>query len=202
MLEKRLRKTYQKYCVDVVAKGLAGFMSPNQLTLLAGILGILVIPALYWGYAILAAFLLLLSGYCDTLDGTVARLTNRSDAFGSSFDIVMDRVVEASVIMALFLVHPTNALECLSMLIAILICISSFLVVGIFTENSSEKSFFYSEGVMERAEAFIFFIAMMLLPHWFVPLAWLFVVLVLFTALLHLWRFKKYLELNTGETQC
>ena len=202
MLEKRLRQTYQKYCVEKVARALLGFASPNQLTLLAGVFGILVIPALYWGYAVLAVILLLLSGYCDTLDGTVARLTQRSDAFGGSFDIVMDRVVEASVILALFLIHPTHALECLSMLIAILICISSFLVVGVFTENRGEKSFFYSEGLMERAEAFIFFIAMILLPDWFAPLAWLFVILVLFTALLHLWRFKKYLELNKGETPC
>lgn len=52
-----------------------------------------------------------------------------------------------------------------------------------------EKNFHYSPGVMERAEAFIFFIAMMLWPSAFGKLAALFSVLVLFTAGIRLHQF-------------
>lgn len=57
-----------------------------------------------------------------------------------------------------------RGLWCMLTLGSMLLCITSFLVVGIFTENQSQKSFHYSPGLMKRAEAFSFFIAMMIWP--------------------------------------
>ena len=81
-------------------------------------------------------------------------------------------------------------------LLANLLCITSFLVVGIFVEQNSNKSFFYHEGLMERAEAFIFFILMMLIPQWFAFLAVVYTILVLLTAFLHLRFFNNWQKAN------
>lgn len=71
---------------------------------------------------------------------------------------MVDRVVEFVVVLALWFVAPQQrGLWCLLMLGSMLLCITSFLVVGIFSENQSQKSFHYSSGLMERAEAFSFF---------------------------------------------
>ena len=77
------------------------------------------------------------------------------------------------------------------MLGSILLCITSFLVVGIFTPNHSSKSFHYSPGLIERAEAFLFFIVMIFVPYYFTFFAFLFATLVALTALIRLWQFSK-----------
>ena len=59
-------------------------------------------------------------------------------------------------------------------------------MVGIFVEQNSNKSFFYHNGLIERAEAFIFYALMIILPGLFTPLAYAYIVLVLLSAFLHL----------------
>lgn len=104
----------------------------------------------------------------------------------------MDRIVEFSAVLALYLFDPQHrATLTILMLGSILLCITSFLVVGIFSNNTSQKSFYYSPGIMERAEAFLFFIVMTLFPDYFNFLAAVFCFLVCLTALIRLFEFKR-----------
>src|SRR3990167_10842310 len=184
MLENLFQFHYKKFFLNKTARFLAKYVSPNQITLICLLLGIAILPALFFHQNWAAIVLLIASGYLDTLDGEVARLQSLSSDIGSMLDIISDRIVEASVIIGLFLVDPgARGLLSLIMLASILICITSFLVVGIFTHNDSYKSFHYSPGIMERAEAFIFFILMILFPGLFKLLAILFSVLVFITAI-------------------
>jgi archaetidylinositol phosphate synthase len=199
MIEYYLRPQYQRILVNPIAQLLAKRVTSNQITVLSGFLGILVLPALMFNQVYWAIGLLLLSGYCDTLDGTLARINNYSSDWGSVLDIMTDRVVELSVVFALWTVAPDQrALGCLLMLGSMLLCITSFLVVGIFNLNDSEKSFHYSPGLMERAEAFIFFIAMIIWPDAFLFFALLFSLLVTLTALIRLVQFRslQYCRIN------
>ncbi|WP_058512655.1 CDP-alcohol phosphatidyltransferase family protein [Legionella santicrucis] len=196
MIEQHVREHYQQIFVNPIANHLPYFITPNQITLLSGILGLLIFPALLFHQEFLAICLLLLSGYCDTLDGTVARFSQQTSNWGSVLDIMIDRLVELVVVLALWCVAPLErGLWCLLMLGSMLLCITSFLVVGIFSENHSQKSFHYSPGLMERAEAFSFFIAMMVWPHAFVFLAFLFTLLVTFTAIVRLRDFYNQREI-------
>lgn len=189
MLEQIGRNLYQRCLVDSVVRWIDYKISPLAVTALSVLFGILFIPLILLS-PVLAIFSLLLSGYCDTLDGSLARHQNTTSDIGCVLDIIADRVVEFCVIFGLYLLDPAaNGLACMLMLGSVLICITSFLVVGIFIEKDSHKSFHYSPGIMERAEAFIFFIAMALIPSWFIELAYLFVVLVLITALIRVWQF-------------
>src|SRR5579863_8236455 len=181
MLEKKVRGIYQTILINPVLKLCSDELAPNKVTIFSGIAGILVIPALVTNHTWLAVFVLLLSGYLDTLDGSLARLQDRATQIGSALDIVMDRLVEWAVVFALYLVDPKRGVLCFLMLAANLICVTSFLVVGIFVEQNSQKSFFYHEGLMERAEAFIFFVLMMLFPNYFTFLAIIYIVLVFLT---------------------
>jgi archaetidylinositol phosphate synthase len=198
MLETYIRAPYQRILVDPAAKILRGTISPNNLTLLSGAAGLLILPCLYVGACSFAIMLLLLSGYLDTLDGTLARLTGQSSAWGSVLDITIDRLVEFIVILGLWLVAPdARGFWIIMMLGSILLCITSFLVVGIFTSNDSEKGFYYSPGIMERAEAFAFFVAMILWPTWFSTLAFFFSFLVLTTAIIRLKQFYNTQQINS-----
>ncbi|KTD20952.1 cytochrome oxidase-like protein [Legionella lansingensis] len=199
MLEQSVRPLYQKCLVDPLARRITHKIGPLPVTLLSGACGLLFIPAIILNYPLIAIGFLLISGYCDTLDGTLARLQNSTSSLGTVFDIMMDRLVEFSVILGLYLVAPEErSLAIILMLGSILLCITSFLVVGIFTPNDSQKSFHYSPGLMERAEAFIFFILMTILPQYFILLAFLFTFLVSLTAVI---RLKQFMKAQTADSK-
>jgi phosphatidylglycerophosphate synthase len=199
MLETYIRSHFQRVFIDQIARMLARRFSPNQITVLSLIAGLLSALCIAFGWNLLACSLLLLSGYLDMLDGTVARLTGRSTAFGTMLDIMCDRAVEWAVIMGLYAVEPsTRGWLCLLMLGSVLMVVTSFLVAGIFVKNDGNKSFNYTPSLMERPEAFLFFVLMIFFPSWFCWLSLLFVILVLYTALLRMWQTHQILQISEG----
>jgi archaetidylinositol phosphate synthase len=79
-------------------------LSPNQWTLIS----LLPVMAAVYFLAnrdfLVAAGLFLLSGFLDLVDGSVARVTGRVSKLGAYLDTVVDRYVEAIIILGLFFV--------------------------------------------------------------------------------------------------
>jgi phosphatidylglycerophosphate synthase len=194
MLEQSVRNKYQTLFVEPILSFIPLTITPVHLTILSAIVGIFFIPALLFCSPFMAITILLFSGYLDTLDGSLARVRNQTSDFGSILDIMADRIVECAVMAAFFLRSPNDAGSVIAMIIASLLCITSFLVVGIFEKNQSNKSFHYSPGLIERAEAFIFFIVMILLPNYFAMLAICYSALVLWTAIVRIKQFSKFVN--------
>lgn len=193
MIDSYFRSSYQSVCVNPLLNKLTRLnVSPHMYTWGALLSGLAIIPSLNYQKPWLALCLLLISGFLDTVDGSVARAKNQATPRGAVFDIVSDRIVEIAVILGLFAVDPTSrGLLCLLMLGSAFLCVTTFLVVGIFMQNEGYKSFYYSPGIMERAEAFLFFSVMILFPVTFTPLAILFSILVFTTALVRIWQFNR-----------
>ncbi len=191
MIDTNLRKAYQKHCIDpLLRKPLIKKIDPMLITTLATLTGICIYPLLAFHYSLVAFVFLFISGFFDSVDGSQARERGKTSAKGAAFDITSDRIVEFAVILGLFAVDPeTRGLPALLMLGSVLICVTSFLIVGIFTPNRSDRSFHYSPGLMERTEAFIFFGLMILLPSTFSFLAYFFSILVMLTALIRMLQF-------------
>ena len=194
MIDSYFRDSYQKVFVDpVLRSSLVKKLSPQSLTLMGCFIGIMTGVFLWLDMSWIALGCLLASGYFDTLDGSVARIQNLTSDTGAVLDIVSDRLVEWSVILGLFLIDPIErGLLCILMLGSILLCITSFLVVGVFSENESQKSFHYSPGLIERSEAFFFFGLMILFPLRFELFSVSFSLLVFLTSLLRVAQFLKY----------
>lgn len=194
MLENKIRPLFQQAIIEPVAKSIANYCSPNMVTLASLITGILtgLFISIDWGW--LAVMWLLLSGYLDMLDGSIARLTNTSSSFGTILDIMCDRTVEVIIFFAFALRAPELWFVYMLMMGTTLLCVSSFLVVGIFSTNVTNKSFYYSPGLIERAEAFLFFIAIILLPGWQITLAIIYSILTLWTAGFRLFEFYRNLQ--------
>ena len=193
MIETYCRPLLQRVIFTPTAKQLAKchWLTPNTVTMLSGILGLIAATLIAFDQTCLSIVLLLLSGTCDVLDGSLARQIQHQTDFGCVLDIMMDRLVEAAVIIGLVMqASEQRAVLGLLMLASILLCITSFLVVGIFSDQTkSGKSFHYSPGLIERAEAFAFFVAMILIPDWFTGLTIAFCLLVLITTIIRLWQF-------------
>lgn len=77
-------------------------LTPNKISAL-GIISALLSAFAYtqWQtnhtYMLAAALLLLLSGYCDALDGALARTTQKTTLFGGYLDSLLDRYADAAI---------------------------------------------------------------------------------------------------------
>lgn len=193
MLESKLKSKYQTFVLRPLLNiSWIQKRSPSTFTMLGILSGICILFFLPNHHPFIALSCLMFSGLCDTIDGALARYLKTSTPIGAAFDITADRLVELSVILALFLVDPqSRGFFSLLMLGSILLCITSFLVVGIFSQNETEKSFYYSPGIIERAEAFAFFSLMMLFPTFFSSLSFIFTTLVALTTIVRLHQFVK-----------
>ncbi|MDK2818568.1 MAG: CDP-alcohol phosphatidyltransferase family protein [Spirochaetota bacterium] len=143
-------------------------VTANQITILGLCLGLGVAFAILNNNNTLAIILLLLSGYCDILDGLLARAQGGGSSLGTLMDITFDRLVEVSIVLALGFTYPNGMPVMMLLLASIVICISVFLVVGIIIQKESYKSFFYAPGLMERTEAFILFLLLIVFPQWII----------------------------------
>jgi archaetidylinositol phosphate synthase len=101
MLTKLKEKVQRMLAAEARAAHKIGF-TPNVISFMGVILAFLsAIAYAEWQnrptYLLLATALLLLSGFCDALDGVVARLFQEATAFGGFLDSLLDRYADAAV---------------------------------------------------------------------------------------------------------
>jgi len=92
---------YYSVVKAIVSRSPLAKMNPNSISFTASIVGVIAAFFFLLGHSMIAGLLLLLSGILDTLDGTVARLGERSSKFGATLDSSLDRYVEMFVFMGL-----------------------------------------------------------------------------------------------------
>ena len=97
----RFRERYENAMLPLGrAVGSLG-VSPNTLSILAALLGVLASLSYARGMALLGALVLLGSTFSDMLDGAVARATRTTSRFGSVLDHVLDRYVEYALVIGI-----------------------------------------------------------------------------------------------------
>jgi len=83
-------------------------LTPNHVSAIGIILAIFSTLA-YWAWQanhlllIVAPFLLLVSGFCDALDGAIARLHKQTTTFGGFLDSLLDRYADAVVFLGIII---------------------------------------------------------------------------------------------------
>ena len=88
MIESSLRPTFQKIFIKPVMHLGAHYFSANCITILALITGFIAACFLSVNFNYFALLFLVLSGYLDILDGSIARIQNKSTHFGTVLDIL------------------------------------------------------------------------------------------------------------------
>lgn len=163
MLETYFRPTVQPI-FTYFALRIGPFIHPNTLTLLGFISGIGAGLCIALSQFLLAGIVLLVSGACDILDGTLARVTKQTSTIGAYSDLITDRMVEAAVIIGFAIALPENGLAYILFLSAVLLHFSTFLAAGALFKNTGPKSMYYDASLVERAEAFVIFFIMLASP--------------------------------------
>ncbi|MGO0882912.1 CDP-alcohol phosphatidyltransferase family protein [Clostridioides difficile] len=187
----------RKYVEPFISKGAKFFLklklTPNNVTIIALVVGISTSLFIYLDMKVLAIITLWVSGYLDAVDGDMARSSNKTSLFGTLMDITFDRIVEISMILVFGLKVIDVRLNLMILLSSILMSMTIFLTVGALTDKKGMKSFYYQAGVAERSEGFILFTLMILFQSYIGMIANLFSIVVLFTAVQRLLEAKKIL---------
>jgi phosphatidylglycerophosphate synthase len=160
----------------------------DQITLLGFVAGMTGAALIAWGFYIPAIFFLLANRLADGVDGTLARLTEPSDA-GGFLDIVLDFLFYSAVVLGFAFAEPgRNALAAAVLLFSFVGTGSSFLAFAIMAErrglqsaNYGNKGFYYFEGLTEASETVLLFLLCCILPSAFPVLALCFAGLCLLT---------------------
>ncbi|WP_322989678.1 CDP-alcohol phosphatidyltransferase family protein [Hoeflea sp.] len=146
--------------------------------------GLIALDHMYWALA-----LILVSRIGDGVDGSVARATKKTD-FGGYLDITLDFVFYGAIPLG-FVIHDpaANGLAGAALIFAFYVNGASFLAYAIVAEKRSltttargVKSIYFTTGLAEASETFFVFGLFCLWPAWFVPVAWVFAAICLYTA--------------------
>jgi len=153
MLTKLKQKVQQALTAQAEAAHKIG-LTPNMISALGIILAFLsaITYALWQGYTpllLLATAFLLLSGFCDALDGVVARLYQQTTIFGGFLDSLLDRYADAAVYIGIIIGGLTEPLWGL-------LALTGSLLVS-YTRARAEAAGIKMEtvGFAERAERII-----------------------------------------------
>lgn len=164
MIEAQIRNRIQPW-FDKIGCLCPTKITPNMVTILALVSGLLAGLAIALGHRFLGLGLLWFSGLCDVMDGTIARLYNKAQKTGAYIDLIADRMVEAAIILGFTIAYPQHYLAYITFFIAVMLHFSTFLAAGALFTNSGLKSMHYDKSMVERAEAFIVFSLMLLFPQ-------------------------------------
>ena len=164
MIDTRLRHQLQPLFDRLGRRLHLTGVTPCQITVaafLAGLVAGFLISRNWMGPALA---LLWLSGLLDVLDGTVARISGSASNTGALMDLILDRMVEAAVILGFYALTPDHALAHLLFFVGVIFNFSTFLAAGVLFPNTGEKSMHYDPGILERTETFLLFTLMILWP--------------------------------------
>ncbi len=156
-------------------------ISPNAVTWTGFVIGLGVLPTLAVQRYDLALICLVINRLFDGLDGELARRVGSSD-YGGYLDIICDMIFYGAVVFGMALAQPQHALWSALLLFGFLGTSSSFLAYAALAneseiqaaEDSDPRSFYFLEGLAEGTETLLFFMAFLLWPQYYQPLAILF----------------------------
>jgi len=175
LLEKAdivLTKLKQRVQAVLTAEAKAAHMiglTPNSVSIIGVILAFFsAIAYTQWQadrlYLLLAIALLLVSGFCDVLDGIVARLYRQETPFGGFMDSLLDRYADAAVYMGIIISGLCDPIWGLTALVG------SMLVSYSRARAEAANVKMEMVGIAERAERIIILvIASMIAIYWEPP---------------------------------
>ena len=166
-------------------------LTPDHLTIVGLVVGILAGVAIGSGRLWLGALLVVLAALPDLLDGALAKASGQASQRGAFFDSTVDRVTDMFLLGGIawyFAVDPDFADE-LPML--------PFAIAGVSSLISYQRAKAESLGIdakgglMERAERIIALLVGLVINVLLIPILWLMLVLTTITAVQRFWKVWK-----------
>jgi len=176
----KLKKQIQQMLTGVAKIAHKIGLTPNGISIIGFILAMAaavcyaLVPNASWLLLLATAFLLA-SGFCDTMDGIVARVFRQTTTFGGFFDSVLDRYADVAVFSAIIIAGLSNpALTPTWGPLAGLAALSGSVLVS-YTRARAEAVGIKMEsvGIAERAERMLILAVATIIGYiWLPALGW------------------------------
>ncbi len=178
------------------------FLTPNSVTIIGFIFGILMCLFIYLNFFFGALIFLFINRFCDGLDGVMARLS-KPTPLGGYLDIVLDFIFYSAFVLIFGLLDTSNIVISCLLLFSYICTGTTFLAQAIVQPKIDQiqkdvsidtdipKSFYYSAGLIEGTETTIFMTLCLLFPNLYFFFGLIFMILCLLTALSRIIIFYK-----------
>lgn len=180
MLDRAVRRRLDPFLDQIASHAKDRGIGADQITWSGFAAGLACVAAIAEGWHIAALILLLVNRFCDGLDGAVARATKPTDR-GAYLDIVLDFLFYAGFVFAFAVALPADSLAAAFLIFSFVGTGTSFLghailaaKMGWVADVRQRKGFAHLGGLTEGTETILVFVAMLLWPEAFSPLAWIF----------------------------
>lgn len=176
----KLKKQIQQMLTGIAKVAHKIGLTPNGISTIGFILAMAsavsyaLTPNASWLLLLATAFLLA-SGFCDTMDGIVARVFGQTTTFGGFFDSVLDRYADAAVYAAIIFAGLSNAaLTSTWGPIAGLAALSGSVLVSYSRARAEAVGIkMESVGLAERAERMLILAVATIISYFWLPaLGW------------------------------
>jgi archaetidylinositol phosphate synthase len=173
----KLKKQIQQMLTSQASAAHKLGLTPNKISLIGFILALasaasyIIVTAESSWLLILAVVFLLASGFCDTLDGIVARTFQQTTVFGGFFDSVLDRYADAAVYAAIIIAGLSNpAWGFIWGSVWGLAALAGSMMVS-YTRARAEAAGIKMEsvGLAERAERMLILVAVSIIAFFWLP---------------------------------
>jgi CDP-diacylglycerol--glycerol-3-phosphate 3-phosphatidyltransferase len=128
-------------------------LSPNSYTIAGFMITALGAAAFLTGYIRLAGVFILLGGFCDTIDGLIARTTGKASRFGALLDSSFDRYTEFIMFsgIAAYFIH----LDDYGTLVGVFLALCGSFMVSYTRARAESLRFDANSGIMQRPERIV-----------------------------------------------
>jgi len=166
-------------------------LTPDHLTIVGLVVGIAAGVAIGSGRLWLGAFLVVLAGLPDLLDGALAKASGAASQRGAFFDSTVDRVTDMFLLggIAWYLATDPAYGDAMPILPFAIAGVSS--LVSYQRAKAESLGIDAKGGLMERAERIIAILIGLVINVLLVPILWLMLVLTTITAIQRFWKVWK-----------
>ena len=181
MFSKFGRQFFAPLVAYIVGLLQAAGVTPTALTYSGFLLTAVTALLLAGGYFRWGALLLLIASGFDMLDGSLARATSQSSAFGAFLDSTLDRYSESITLLALA-IHYSRTPATRTELVLVFVILIGSLMVSYTRARAEALNLECKAGMLQRPERIVLLI-IGLLTGWMQPILWIMAILTNVSAL-------------------
>ena len=150
----RVRKTASHYLTEPAVRLLARTsITPSNITWLGFLLAVGAAALIITGHLFAAGFVVLVSGFLDMLDGTLARHTNQATLFGAILDSTLERLSEAVLLLGILVLYARD--QSLAPVLLVGIALIGSLLVSYIRARAEALGLECQVGIFTRPERVI-----------------------------------------------
>jgi phosphatidylglycerophosphate synthase len=186
MLDEPTRRLIARAGHSVAAAIARAGITPNQLTVTGGALGVVAGVLVGVGRPSWALVVWLLSRVIDGFDGVVARVSGQTTLIGGYLDITLDMLAYSAMAVGFAVADPAHQRLWLLVLVGYVMAITTTLALSSLLERAGrsvggDRSLQFTAGLAEGGETTIVYVLLLLVPAWTLGVLWAWIGLLALT---------------------